>query len=89
MTEELRTYIDILDHYAAAEVSAPVLLQEDVIMEDKKEILRENLEGMIFKLRSYSEPTGGDFSQGFEQGLEMAAGMLENMLRNIGEQSGS
>jgi hypothetical protein len=40
----------------------------------------EKLRDAVFKMRSYAETTGGDYSLGFESGLEMAAGMIENIL---------
>ncbi len=89
MIEELRTYIDILEYYAETSAPSPVLLQEDVVTEDTRTILREQLESAVFKLRSYSESSGGEYALGFEQGLEMAAEMVENILRTIGGESGS
>jgi hypothetical protein len=49
----------------------------------------QRLADMLFKLRSYTDPTGGDYSLGYEQGLEMAAQMIENLINAMGEQSGS
>ena len=87
MTEELRTYIDILEHYIPS--SPPVLLREDVVEEDTRSILRERLEHAVFKLRSYNESTEGEYAVGFENGLGMAAEMIENILKSIGGESGS
>ena len=90
MTEELRTYIDILEYYASEPAPEPQLLCEDVVAEDSKVLLKEHLEGAVFKLRSYTESSGGEYAAGFENGLEMAAQMIENIINSIiGDERGS
>ena len=85
VTEQLRTYLDIMDYYINGNEPLPVLTEEDVIAEDTRVLLAERLQDAVFKLRSHSDNTGGDYSLGFESGLEMAATMLENILNSIEE----
>lgn len=88
--EPFRTYIDIMEHYTSSEEPKQVLTEADVVQEDTKSILAESLKEAVFKMRSYADSTGGEYSLGFESGLEMAAEMIENILHKIeGDQSGS
>lgn len=82
MTEQLRTYLDMVIHHINSE-PAPVLTEGDVLAEETRSILKENLQEAVFKMRSYSDDTGGDYSLGFESGLEMAATMIENILKTV------
>jgi hypothetical protein len=77
--------MEIMESYMENEVR---LLVEDIIDEPDHDIVHE-LQEIVFKLRSYSEPTGGDYSMGFESGLEMASAIIENLLVKIGEKRGS
>jgi hypothetical protein len=83
---DLRTYLSILEYYSSD--SAPVEIAqpepEPVVVD-----YPQRLADIVFKLRSYTDPTGGDYSLGFEQGLEMAAQMIDNLINAMGEQSGS
>lgn len=89
MQEELRTYIDILEYYSTAPVQVE-LLESDIVVENQQDRLHELLLDAVFKMRSYVEPTEGDYALGFEAGLEMAAGMIDNILKSIeGRESGS
>ncbi len=47
--------------------------------------ITKKIDNIIFKLRSYSDDTGGEYSEGFENGLEMAASMLSNLLDQLKE----
>ncbi|RYE98788.1 MAG: hypothetical protein EOO77_36595 [Oxalobacteraceae bacterium] len=79
----IRHYLDLMED-AEAE-PAPVIIEEVVENFD----VEAALTNAIFKLRSHLDPTGGDYSLGFEQGLEMAATMLENIKRQMSENHGS
>ncbi len=72
-----------MEHYIADDEPKPVLTEADVLREDHRSILKESLQETIFKLRSYADTTGGDYSLGFESGLEMAAEIIENILNKI------
>lgn len=58
------------------------------IEEETLDILQE-LRTIVFKLRSHSDPVGGEYSFGFESGLEMAAMMVDNLISRIGDIRGS
>lgn len=59
---------------------------EDV---DTSDLLLEDINDMIFKLRSYGEPDSNlDYARGVEEGLALAANMLERLLeRHSGHSS--
>ena len=81
---DLRSYMTILEYYSSE--YAPVVEAqpepEPVVEIDYSQRLAD----IVFKLRSYTDPTGGDYSLGFEQGLEMAAQMIENLINAKGNQ---
>ncbi len=84
---DLRSYLTILEYYSS-DGYTPVV--EAQLEPERVEVdCSQRLADMLFKLRSYTDPTGGDYSLGFEQGLEMAAQMIENLINTMGEQSGS
>ncbi len=84
---DLRSYMTIMEFYSSelAPVDTVQLAEPEPVVVDHSQRLAD----MLFKLRSYTDPTGGDYSLGFEQGLEMAAQMIENLINTMGEQSGS
>ena len=82
MSEIIRTYIDILEHYCGGQ-STEVLLESDVLRPEPMPITKEDLMDLVFRLRAYSEPTGGEYSEAFEHGLEMAASMIENLVNRV------
>jgi len=71
--EEDMTYSDI--HVPDVDITPPQLL--------------EDINDMLFKFRSYSEPDGDlDYARGVEEGLALAANMLERLLeRHSGHSS--
>ena len=77
---EIRTYIDILEQYCG---DSGVLLESDVLRPDPVLITRDDLLDLVFRIRSYAEPTGGEYAQAFEDGLEMAASMIENLANRV------
>ncbi len=75
--------MEILEFYSKeqAPISVPEPEVEPVVID-----YPQRLADIMFKLRSYTDPTGGEYSLGFEQGLEMAAQMIENLINATGEQ---
>lgn len=41
------------------------------------------MQALIFKLRSYRDPELGEFADGVESGMSRAADMIENMLERM------
>ena len=83
--KDIRSYLDMMEFHSFEE--APIALPE---AEPEVSIdLPQRLADIVFKLRSYSEPTGGEFALGFEQGLEMAAAMIDGLIDTMGGHSGS
>lgn len=91
MTQQL----DDMRHYIRLTESAPSPIVEDAfylddLVEDigptSRSLMLEDVNDMIFKLRSYSERDGSDdYIQGVEEGLALAANMLERLVeRHIG-----
>lgn len=85
VSDQLRTYLDIMDYYINGDSPLPILTEADIIEEDTRVLLTERLQEAVFKLRAHSDTTGGEYSLGFESGLEMAASIIENILRNVEE----
>jgi len=80
---QMRKFIDLME--TAPATPAPEItpvVEEPINVPDR-------LGEILFKIRAYSEPTGGEFSMGFESGLEMAAEMIEGLLNTMGETRGS
>lgn len=79
---------DDIRRYFRLTESTTVSLEDDMILEtievpdlDESPYLLEDVNDMIFKLRSYSEPDGNlDYARGVEEGLALAADMLERLL---------
>lgn len=84
---DIRSYLTILEYYSEGE-PAPVVVEQIEIAPVVDYSSRLN--DILFKLRNYSDQTGGEYSLGFEQGLEMAAAMIENLINaEQGDNSGS
>jgi hypothetical protein len=79
---------DDIRRYFRLTESTSMSLEDDMILEsievpdlDGTPYLVEDVNDMIFKLRSYSEPDGNlDYARGVEEGLALAANMLERLL---------
>jgi hypothetical protein len=86
INKDIRDYLDILEYYSSEFSPIP-----EVHVEPEEPMIdcTQRLSDIIFKLRSYTDTTGGDYSLGFEQGLEMAAQMIDNLINAMGENSGS
>ena len=87
---------DIRRYIRLTETTALFSEDEDMILEsiqvpdlDGSPILLEDINDMIFKLRSYSEPDSDlNYARGVEEGLALAADMLERLLeRHSGNSS--
>lgn len=87
--DDIRRYIRLTEDTASS-------VDEDMVLEnihvpdvDVSHLLLEDINDMIFKLRSYSEPDGSlDYARGVEEGLALAANMLERLLeRHSGNSS--
>ena len=79
--DEMRTYM-IASSYLTEE--APVVVPpvpEPVV---KTVQYREEIEDLIFRMKSYSEVDGSDdYRDGVESGLAIAVGMLEHFLSQL------
>jgi len=79
---------DDIGRYFRLTESASMSLEDDIMLEgievadlDTPQLLKEDVNDMIFKLRSYSEPDGNaDYARGVEEGLALAANMLERLM---------
>jgi hypothetical protein len=87
--DDIRRYIRLTENTASSD-------DEDMILEsirvpdlDVSFLLLEDVNDMIFKLRSYSESDDNlDYARGVEEGLALAANMLERLLeRHSGNSS--
>lgn len=64
----------------------PTILTEDlaeppVFMLDQQ--LEDDLNGLIFKLRSYQDPGSGEYAAGMEAGMNRAADMVQNLINRL------
>lgn len=87
---------DIRRYIRLTEASTVSTVDEDMTYEgiqvadlDTSSLLLEDINDMIFKLRSYGEPDSNlDYARGVEEGLALAANMLERLLeRHSGHSS--
>ena len=87
---------DISRYMRLVESAAVSTDEEDMTFEgihvvdvDPSSLLLEDINDMIFKLRSYSEPDGDlSYARGVEEGLALASNMLERLLeRHSGHSS--
>ncbi len=67
--------------------SEEVVRDEVIITEDAQvqphNPLDDEINRLIFKLRSYQDPDSGEYSAGVEAGMSRAADMIENMLNRL------
>lgn len=86
----MRKFMMLMEDGMSSDVLGPLGVDDFELDEPEAVNVKERLENILFRLRSHSDNTGGDYSFGFESGLEMAAGMIENLLKAIEEsKSGS
>lgn len=59
-----------------------VILTEASVPQVDSEVDNQ-MQALIFKLRSYRDPELGEFADGVESGMSRAADMIENMLERM------
>jgi hypothetical protein len=86
MDEDIRKFIDLTESL----VIPPMPMQQPVVLEpevpDQPELedeLVQDMEKLIFKLRSYQDPDIGEYSAGVEAGMNRAADMVQNLLNRL------
>ena len=85
--DELRGFINIANIMMVE--PQPTMLTEDVAFIEYHpepaldENTQEELESLIFKLRSYQDSESGDYAAGVEAGMNRAADMLENLVNRL------
>ena len=79
--DDIGRYIRLTESSTMSETDE--VLSEGILVTeiDPSEFLLEDVNDMIFKLRSYSEPDGNlDYARGVEEGLALAANMMERLI---------
>ncbi len=83
--EDIRNYIEITSQMITE--SEEVLHEEVIITEDAQvptpNPIEDQMDNLIFKLRSYQDPDSGEYAAGVEAGMSRAADMIENMLNRL------
>lgn len=91
LPDDIGRYIRLTENTAMSLVDEDMILEESIRVPgvDVPPLLLEDVNDMIFKLRSYSEPDGDlSYARGVEEGLALAANMLERLLeRHSGNSS--
>lgn len=88
--DDIRRYIRLTEASAVSTVDEDMTYEGiQVVDVDTSSLLLEDINDMIFKLRSYGEPDSNlDYARGVEEGLALAANMLERLLeRHSGHSS--
>jgi hypothetical protein len=82
LSDDIGRYIRLTENTAVSEGDADTILERiEVVDLDSSYQLLEDVNDMIFKLRSYSEPDSDlNYARGVEEGLALAANMLERLL---------
>ena len=80
--QQMRSYI-VATEQLSHELADALPLTEAVAA--PPDMLLEDLENIIFKLRAFMESSGGEFAFGVETGMARAADMIENALNRRGE----
>lgn len=87
--EDIRNYIEIASEMNVEHEKHPVVLHEEIIVSEHTQYepepnpMEEQLENLIFKLRSYQDSESGEYALGVEAGMNRAADMIENMLNRL------
>ena len=79
--DDIGRYIRLTESSTMSETDE--VLSEGILVTeiDPSEFLLEDVNDMIFKLRSYSESDGNlDYARGVEEGLALAANMMERLI---------
>ena len=83
--KEIRNYIEIASIMITENeqvVRDDVILTEASVPQVDSEVDNQ-MQALIFKLRSYRDPELGEFADGVESGMSRAADMIENMLERM------
>lgn len=80
--DDIRRYIRLTESSSVSDVTEDMTYEGiHVVDVDTSSLLLEDLNDIVFKLRSYGEPDGNlDYARGVEEGLALAANMLERLL---------
>jgi hypothetical protein len=85
--ENIRSYIEVVTEMLLTEAAHPTMLVEDVhdVLPSPtiEHVIEDEVNGLIFKLRSYQDPESGDYALGVEAGMNRAADMLQNMINRL------
>lgn len=86
--EYIRSYIEVVTEMLLKEAAQPTILTEDIAepvpaAPTVDELLEEELNKLIFKLRSYQDPDVGEYAAGMEAGMNRAADMLQNLINRL------
>ena len=88
--DDIRRYIRLTESSAMSTVDEDMTIEGIHVADvDVPHQLLEDINDMVFKLRSYGEPDSNlDYARGVEEGLALAANMLERLLeRHSGNSS--
>lgn len=82
LPDDIGRYIRLTENAAVSDDDSAMILESiHVAGVDTPPLLLEDVNDMIFRLRSYSEPDGDlEYARGVEEGLALAANMLERLL---------
>jgi hypothetical protein len=82
--DDIRRYIRLTENSAMSVDDDSTIMEAIYVPDmDGSSLLLDDINDMIFKLRSYGEPDGNlDYARGVEEGLALAAEMLERLLES-------
>jgi len=80
--DDIARYIRLTESSSLSSDNQPMPYDEiQVVTLDESSLLVEDINDMIFKLRSYGETDSNlDYARGVEEGLALAANMLDRLL---------
>lgn len=80
--DDIRRYIRLTESSTVSTADEDMTYEDiHVVDVDVSSLLLEDINDMIFKLRSYGEPDDNlDYARGIEEGLALAANMLDRLL---------
>ena len=82
LPDDISRYMRLVESAAMSSIDEDVMIEDIYVPDvDVSSQLLEDVNDMLFKLRSYSEPDGDlNYARGVEEGLALAANMLERLL---------
>lgn len=81
--DDIRRYIRLTESSAVSQEGDTLFEGIEIPDLNAPDLVIEEIEEMVFKLRSYSENEGSpDYIRGVEEGLALAANMLERLLES-------